>query len=122
MIEDGSGFAIGLIVANLLLIGAILWAKIIKFPSRKTIEYKDIVEVYILEIECCEKIAKRSIRTLRVSKRGNCYAHRMSMLMLLNELTELTDKEEAMRNYRHFAVGMNANGSTIKRIYKPADT
>jgi hypothetical protein len=27
-----------------------------------------------------------------------------------------------MRNYRHFAVGMNANGSKIKRIYKPADT
>jgi hypothetical protein len=24
-----------------------------------------------------------------------------------------------MRNYRHFAVGMNANGSTIKRIFKP---
>ena len=24
-----------------------------------------------------------------------------------------------MRNYRHFAVGMNANGSTITRIYKP---
>ena len=26
-----------------------------------------------------------------------------------------------MRNYRHFAVGMNANGSTIKRIFKPKD-
>ena len=26
-----------------------------------------------------------------------------------------------MRNYRHFDVGMNANGSTIKRIYKPTD-
>ena len=26
-----------------------------------------------------------------------------------------------MRNYRHFAVGMNANGSTIKRIVKPTD-
>ena len=24
-----------------------------------------------------------------------------------------------MRNYRHFAVGMSANGSTIKRIFKP---
>ena len=26
-----------------------------------------------------------------------------------------------MRTYRHFAVGMNANGSTIKRIVKPTD-
>jgi len=26
-----------------------------------------------------------------------------------------------MRNYRHFAVGMNANGSTIKRIVKPTE-
>ena len=27
-----------------------------------------------------------------------------------------------MRNYRHFAIGMNANGSKIKRIVKPTDT
>ena len=26
-----------------------------------------------------------------------------------------------MRNYRHFAVGMNANGSKIKRIFKPSE-
>jgi hypothetical protein len=26
-----------------------------------------------------------------------------------------------MRNYRHFAIGMNANGSKIKRIVKPND-
>lgn len=26
-----------------------------------------------------------------------------------------------MRNYRHFAVGMKANGSTIERIVKPTD-
>ncbi len=26
-----------------------------------------------------------------------------------------------MRNYRHFAVGMSANGSTIKRIVKPTE-
>lgn len=26
-----------------------------------------------------------------------------------------------MRNYRHFAVGMNANGSKIKRIVKPTE-
>jgi len=26
-----------------------------------------------------------------------------------------------MRNYRHFAVGMKANGSKIKRIVKPTD-
>lgn len=26
-----------------------------------------------------------------------------------------------MRNYRHFAIGMNANGSKIKRMVKPTD-
>lgn len=26
-----------------------------------------------------------------------------------------------MRNYKHFAVGMNANGSKIKRIVKPSE-
>ena len=26
-----------------------------------------------------------------------------------------------MRHYRHFAVGMNANGSKIKRIVKPTE-
>ena len=26
-----------------------------------------------------------------------------------------------MRNLRHFAIGMNANGSKIKRIVKPTD-
>ena len=27
-----------------------------------------------------------------------------------------------MRHYRHFAIGMSANGSKIKRIVKPTDT
>ncbi len=67
--------------------------KIIKFPSRKTIEYKDIVEGLHIEIENCESLLKEALEHLEYLN------EEIAMLteehtQLLNDLIKLTDKEE----------------------------
>jgi len=67
--------------------------KVIKFPSRKTIQNKDIVESLHVEIENCESLLKEALEHLEYLN------EEIAMLteehtQLLNELIKLTDKEE----------------------------
>jgi len=67
--------------------------KLIKFPSRKTIQNKDIVENLHIEIECCEGLLKEALEHLE-------YLNEEIVMLteehtqLLNDLIKLTDKEE----------------------------
>ena len=67
--------------------------KLIKFPSRKTIQNKDIVESLHVEIENCESLLKEALEHLEYLN------EEIAMLTeehtkLLNDLIKLTDKEE----------------------------
>jgi len=67
--------------------------KVIKFPSRKTIQNKDIVESLHVEIENCESLLKEALEHLEYLN------EEIAMLTeehtkLLNDLIKLTDKEE----------------------------
>jgi|TARA_B110000858_G_C17778383_1_gene463453 archaellum component FlaC len=67
--------------------------KLIKFPSRKTIQNKDIVENLHIEIEHCEGLLKEALEHLE-------YLNEEIVMLteehtqLLNDLIKLTDKEE----------------------------
>mgnify|MGYP006890096567 CR=1 FL=1 len=67
--------------------------KLIKFPSRKTIQNKDIVENLHIEIENCEALLKEALEHLE-------YLNEEIVMLteehtqLLNDLIKLTDKEE----------------------------
>lgn len=67
--------------------------KLIKFPSRKTIQNKDIVENLHIEIEHCEALLKEALEHLE-------YLNEEIVMLteehtqLLNDLINLTDKEE----------------------------
>ena len=67
--------------------------EVIKFPSRKTIQNRDIVESLHLEIENCESLLKEALEHLEYLN------EEIAMLTeehtkLLNDLIKLTDKEE----------------------------
>ena len=67
--------------------------KLIKFPSRKTIQNKDVVASLHIEIENCESLLKEALEHLEYLN------EEIAMLteehtQLLNELIKLTDKEE----------------------------
>ena len=67
--------------------------KLIKFPSRKTIQNKDIVASLHIEIENCESLLKEALEHLEYLN------EEIAMLteehtQLLNELIKLTDKGE----------------------------
>ena len=67
--------------------------KLIKFPSRKTIQNRDIVESLHIEIENCEQLLKEALEHLEYLN------DEIAMLteehtQLLNELIKLTEKEE----------------------------
>ena len=67
--------------------------EVIKFPSRKTIQNKDIVESLHVEIENCESLLKEALEHLEYLN------EEIAMLTeehtkLLNDLIKLTDKEE----------------------------
>ena len=67
--------------------------KLIKFPSRKTIQNRDIVESLHIEIENCEQLLKEALEHLEYLN------EEIAMLteehtQLLNELIEITEKEE----------------------------
>ena len=67
--------------------------ELIKFPSRKTIQNKDIVESLHVEIENCESLLKEALEHLEYLN------EEIAMLTeehtkLLNDLIKLTDKEE----------------------------
>ena len=67
--------------------------ELIKFPSRKTIQNRDIVESLHLEIENCESLLKEALEHLEYLN------EEIAMLTeehtkLLNDLIKLTDKEE----------------------------
>ena len=67
--------------------------KVIKFPSRKTIQNKDIVKNLHIEIEQCEGLLKEALEHLE-------YLNEEIVMLteehtqLLNDLIKLTDKEE----------------------------
>lgn len=67
--------------------------KVIKFPSRKTIKQKDIVDSLKLEIECCEENLKEALEQLDYLNEEILYLNN-EYAMLLTELTELTNKEK----------------------------
>ena len=67
--------------------------KLIKFPSRKTIQNKDIVASLHIEIGNCEQLLKEALEHLEYLN------EEIAMLteehtQLLNELIKLTDKGE----------------------------
>ncbi len=67
--------------------------KVIKFPSRETIQNRDIVASLHIEIENCEQLLKEALEHLEYLN------EEIAMLteehtQLLNELIKLTDKEE----------------------------
>ena len=67
--------------------------KLIKFPSRKTIQNRDIVESLHIEIENCEQMLKEALEHLEYLN------EEIAMLteehtQLLNDLIKLTEKEE----------------------------
>ena len=67
--------------------------ELIKFPSRKAIENKDIVASLHVEIESCEQLLKEALEHLEYLN------EEIAMLteehtQLLNELIKLTNKEE----------------------------
>ena len=67
--------------------------KLIKFPSRKTIQNKDIVENLHIEIGNCEQLLKEAMEHLEYLN------EEIAMLteehtQLLNELIQITEKEE----------------------------
>ena len=67
--------------------------EVIKFPSRKAIENKDIVASLNVEIESCEQLLKEALEHLEYLN------EEIAMLTeehtkLLNDLIKLTDKEE----------------------------
>tara|TARA_B100001063_G_C16269078_1_gene313639 strand:- start:32 stop:244 length:213 start_codon:yes stop_codon:yes gene_type:complete len=67
--------------------------KLIKFPSRKTIQNRDIVESLHIEIENCEQLLKEALEHLEYLN------DEIAMLteehtQLLNDLIKLTEKEE----------------------------
>lgn len=67
--------------------------KLIKFPSRKQLKTKDIVESLKLEIECCEENLKEALEQLEYLNEEILYLNN-EYGMLLTELTELTNKEK----------------------------
>lgn len=67
--------------------------KIIKFPSRKQLKNKDIVDSLKIEIECCEENLKEALEQLDYLNEEILYLNN-EYGMLLAELTELTDKEK----------------------------
>jgi chromosome segregation ATPase len=67
--------------------------KIIKFPSRKQLKNKDIVDSLKIEIECCEENLKEALEQLDYLNEEILYLNN-EYGMLLTELTELTDKEK----------------------------
>ena len=67
--------------------------KLIKFPSRRTIQNRDIVESLHLEIENCEQLLKEALEHLEYLN------DEIAMLteehtQLLNDLIKITEKEE----------------------------
>ena len=67
--------------------------EVIKFPSRKTVQNRDIVESLHVEIENCESLLKEALEHLEYLN------EEIAMLTeehtkLLNDLIKLTDKEE----------------------------
>ena len=67
--------------------------KVIKFPSRKQLKTKDIVDSLKLEIECCEENLKEALEQLDYLNEEILYLNN-EYGMLLTELTELTNKEK----------------------------
>ena len=67
--------------------------KVIKFPSRKQLKAKDIVDSLKLEIECCEENLKEALEQLEYLNEEILYLNN-EYGMLLTELTELTNKEK----------------------------
>ena len=67
--------------------------KIIKFPSRKQLKNKDIVDSLKIEIECCEENLKEALEQLDYLNEEILYLNN-EYGMLLTELIELTDKEK----------------------------
>ncbi|MDB4343319.1 hypothetical protein OAA25_00415 [bacterium] len=67
--------------------------KLIKFPSRKQLKTKDIVDSLKLEIECCEENLKEALEQLEYLNEEILYLNN-EYGMLLTELTELTNKEK----------------------------
>jgi chromosome segregation ATPase len=67
--------------------------KVIKFPSRKQLKTKDIVDSLKLEIECCEENLKEALEQLEYLNEEILYLNN-EYGMLLTELTELTNKEK----------------------------
>ena len=67
--------------------------KLIKFPSRKTIQNRDIVESLHIEIENCEQMLKEALEHLEYLN------EEIAMLtkehtQLLDDLIKITEKEE----------------------------
>ena len=67
--------------------------KLIKFPSRKTIQNRDIVESLHIEIENCEQLLKEALEHLEYLN------EEIAMLtkehtQLLDDLIKITEKEE----------------------------
>ena len=67
--------------------------KVIKFPSRKQLKTKDIVDSLKLEIECCVENLKEALEQLEYLNEEILYLNN-EYGMLLTELTELTNKEK----------------------------
>ena len=67
--------------------------KLIKFPSRKQLKTKDIVDSLKLEIEYCEENLKEALEQLEYLNEEILYLNN-EYGMLLTELTELTNKEK----------------------------